>query len=123
MRKGNGEPMNPLLQAHISPEAERVELTVSELRRRLRVGDTLKLIHGVRLKGRTLEELPHKSMQILKVQQYEIGLLKDGEQRPVWLPLPRGGQHANRVTWYSTARGYEFHAPTAVFKYAQEDRA
>jgi hypothetical protein len=113
--------MNPLLQPHVSHEAERLELTVSELRRCLRVGDTLKLLHGVRVRGNMLEQLPPKSMQILKVQPYEISLLKDGETRPVWLPLPRGGKYANAVTWYTTPRGFEMHALTAVFLYARAD--
>lgn len=115
--------MNPLLQAYVSPETEHFELTVSELRRRLRVGDRLELIHGVRLKRGELEVLPLKVMQILKVQPYEISLLKDDETMPVWLPLPRRGKYANAVTWYSTPRGYEFHAPTAVFRYALKDQS
>ncbi|NJK44584.1 MAG: hypothetical protein HC933_10130 [Pleurocapsa sp. SU_196_0] len=113
--------MNPLLQPHVGPESERLELTLTELRTRLRVGDTLELIHGVRVKRGELETLPKTSMRILKVQRYEISLLKDGETIPVWLPLPRAGQFTNGVTWFSTPRGYELHAPTAVFRYEQRD--
>jgi hypothetical protein len=114
--------MNGLLQDHISPEAERLALKPTELRARLRVGDSLELVHGVRLKRGELEVLPRKAMRILKVQRFEISLLKDGETSPVWLPLPRTGQHANGVTWYSTPDGFEMHALTAVFRYRIEDR-
>jgi hypothetical protein len=115
--------MNVLLTPYISPEATRWPLTLTELRQRLQPGQRLVLIVGARVRGEQLVVVPPKTLEILKVQSYELKLQEVGGAGPAWLPLPRGGQHANGVTWFSTPDGYEFHCPSAVFQYRLEELA
>jgi hypothetical protein len=114
--------MNALLTPYVSPESTRCPLTLGELRRRLQPGQRLVLIVGARVRGEQLLEVQPKTLEIVTVQAHELKLQEIGGAGPAWLPLPRGGRHANGVTWYSTPNGYEFHCPSAVFRYRLEER-
>jgi hypothetical protein len=115
--------LNALLTPYISPETTRWPLTLTELRQRLQPGQRLVLTRGARVRGEQIVVVQPKTLEILKVQSYEVKLQELGQAGPAWLPLPRGGQHANGVTWFSTPDGYEFHCPSAVFQYRLEELA